>query len=213
MADFMASPDFQFIIRVLNTNVDGRKSELSARQARLAELLIAARVLLLRRGLVACSEDQGGQFRHWAACFCPRMSPACPGFLTGGFDFADIVYALTAIVGIGRRFAHLLCKKAGVDTNQRAGQLKPEQYEKIVAILSNPQHYKIPEWFLNRRSDFVDGKSFQIFSNNLSTKLREDIERMKKARIHRGIRHYWNLKVRGQHTVSTGRGDVKLMHH
>jgi len=32
MADYMKTPDFQFIIRVLSTNVDGRQSEFWARR-------------------------------------------------------------------------------------------------------------------------------------------------------------------------------------
>ncbi len=140
--------------------------------------------------------------------FWPRLTakrpPLCP---------AEIVYALTTIVGIGRRLSYLLCKKAGINPNLRAGQVTPEQYEKVVAILADPLHYKIPTWFLNRRNDFVTGKTYQIYSNQIATTLRDDIERMKKARIHRGIRHYWGLKVRGQRTCTTGRGAVKLMHH
>nr|AAX30684.2 SJCHGC06893 protein [Schistosoma japonicum] len=32
-----------------------------------------------------------------------------------------------------------------------------------------------------------------------------DLERLKRMRSHRGIRHYWGLRVRGQHTKTTGR--------
>lgn len=45
----------------------------------------------------------------------------------------------------------------------------------------------------------------QLTSSNLDSKLREDLERMKKIRAHRGMRHYWGLRVRGQHTKTTGR--------
>src|SRR5207245_914228 len=31
------------------------------------------------------------------------------------------------------------------------------------------------------------------------------LERLKKIRAHRGLRHYWGLRVRGQHTKTTGR--------
>jgi small subunit ribosomal protein S18e len=37
-------------------------------------------------------------------------------------------------------------------------------------------------------------------------KLRDDLERMKKVRAHRGVRHMLGLRVRGQHTCTTGRG-------
>ena len=56
-----------------------------------------------------------------------------------------------------------------------------------------------------RQKDIKDGRFTQIVSNVLDTKLREDLERLKKIRNHRGLRHYWGLRVRGQHTKTTGR--------
>ncbi|CAO1618608.1 unnamed protein product [Sympodiomycopsis kandeliae] len=116
-----------------------------------------------------------------------------------------IMYALTEIKGIGRRFANVVCKKADVDLAKRAGELNSDELERIVTILQNPQDFKIPNWMLNRQRDMVDGKSFQVLSNNLDSKLRDDLERLKKIRSHRGIRHYLQLRVRGQHTKTTGR--------
>ena len=142
MAVAIADTDFQHMLRVCNTNLDGRKK---------------------------------------------------------------VPYALTGIKGCGRRFAYLVCKRAGVDVNQRAGLLKPEQVDKIVDILSNPLNYKIPVWFLNRRRDTKDGKDVQLIANAVETRLRDDIEALKKIRAHRGLRHYWGLRVRGQHTKTTGR--------
>lgn len=57
--------------------------------------------------------------------------------------------------------------------------------------MSNPRQYKIPDWFLNRQKDIVDGKFNQLTSSNLDSKLRDDLERLKKIRAHRGMRHYW----------------------
>ena len=70
---------------------------------------------------------------------------------------------------------------------------------------------QIPTWMVNRRRDRVDGKSGHLTSNQIATKLREDIEALKKVRAHRGLRHYWGLKVRGQHTGTTGRGRAAAM--
>lgn len=36
------------------------------------------------------------------------------------------------------------------------------QVEKIVTIMANPRQYKIPDWFLNRQKDIVDGKYSQV---------------------------------------------------
>ena len=116
-----------------------------------------------------------------------------------------IPFALTGIKGCGRRFAHLVCKRAGIDTNKRAGLLSPAEIEKLVDVLTNPMNYKIPTWFLNRQKDNKDGKDSQLISNAVETRLREDIEALKKIRAHRGLRHYWGLRVRGQHTKTTGR--------
>jgi small subunit ribosomal protein S18e len=86
-----------------------------------------------------------------------------------------------------------------------SGELTQDEVEKLVAIIQSPKQFKIPEWFLNRQREWKTGKTMQAFSNNLSAKLREDLERLKKIRSHRGLRHYWGIRVRGQHTKTTGR--------
>jgi len=121
------------------------------------------------------------------------------------------MYALTKIRGIGRRFANLICKKADIDLNKRAGELTEEEIEALKTIIANPLQFNIPVWFLNNQKDHKDGKDSQVVSNQLDTKLRDNFERMKKMRLHRGLRHYWNLRVRGQHTKTTGRRS-KIQH-
>ena len=51
-----------------------------------------------------------------------------------------------------------------------------------MTIVANPRAYKIPDWFLNRQKDVKDGRFSQITSSALDTKLREDLERLKKIR-------------------------------
>merc|ERR1712059_33423 len=83
---------------------------------------------------------------------------------------------------------------ADIPLHKRAGELSEEEVEKIVTIMQNPRQYKIPDWFLNRNRDHKDGKTNQVMANMLDNKLR----------AHRGLRHYWGLRVRGQHTRTTG---------
>merc|ERR1712228_535529 len=116
-----------------------------------------------------------------------------------------IPFAVTAIRGVGRRFAILACKKAEIDVNKRAGELSAAELEALMVVISNPRQFKIPDWFLNRQKDIKDGRYSQVISSALDTKLRDDLERLKKMRNHRGLRHYWGLRVRGQHTKTTGR--------
>jgi small subunit ribosomal protein S18e len=120
-----------------------------------------------------------------------------------------IMFALTQIKGCGRRFANLCCKMAEIDLNKRAGELTEDEVKKLVTVMQNPRQYRVPDWFLNRQKDIKDGKYTQVLSNSLDIKLREDLERLKKIRAHRGIRHYWGIRVRGQHTKTTGRNRVR----
>eukprot|EP00842_Homolaphlyctis_polyrhiza_P000776 jgi/Hompol1/169/HPOL_003019-RA len=116
-----------------------------------------------------------------------------------------IMYAMTAIKGIGARYSNLVLKKADVDLTKRAGEVTNDELERVVTIMQNPRQYKIPDWFLNRQKDIKDGKYSQVVANAMDSKLRDDLERLKKIRVHRGLRHYWGVRVRGQHTKTTGR--------
>ncbi|KAA8495014.1 40S ribosomal protein S18 [Porphyridium purpureum] len=116
-----------------------------------------------------------------------------------------VTIALTAVKGVGRRFSNLVLKKADIDLNKRAGELSNEEIDRIVTIIQDPAAFKIPNWFLNRQKNFKDGKYLQLISNNLDGQLREDLDRLRKIRAHRGIRHYMGIRVRGQHTKTTGR--------
>ena len=116
-----------------------------------------------------------------------------------------VMYALTQIKGIGRRFSNVVCKKAEIDMGKRAGELSAAELESLMVIVSNPRQFRIPDWFLNRQKNYKDGKYLQQVSNQLDTTLRDDLERLKKIRNHRGLRHYWGIRVRGQHTKTTGR--------
>jgi len=100
----------------------------------------------------------------------------------------------------------IVLKKAEVDLNKRAGEVTADEIERVVGILQNPKAFHIPDWMVNRRKDKFDGKTFHMVSNQIATKIREDLEALKKVRAHRGLRHYWGIKVRGQHTGTTGRG-------
>lgn len=72
------------------------------------------------------------------------------------------MFALTAIKGVGRRYSNIVLKKADVNLDKRAGECSEEEVEKIVTIMSNPRQYKIPDWFLNRQKDIIDGKYSQV---------------------------------------------------
>lgn len=76
-----------------------------------------------------------------------------------------VMYAMTSVKGVGRRFSNIVCKKADVDMDKRAGELTQKEMDDLVNVIQNPLEYKIPQWMLNRRKDFKDGKTSQISSN------------------------------------------------
>jgi ribosomal protein S13 len=64
----------------------------------------------------------------------------------------------------------------------RVGELSATELENLMVIVGNPRQFKIPDWFLNRKKDHMDGRYSQVVSNALDMKLRDDLERLKKIR-------------------------------
>eukprot|EP00961_Rhodomonas_salina_P056967 765979-Rhodomonas_salina.2 len=73
-----------------------------------------------------------------------------------------VMYAMCSVKGVGRRFSNIVCKKADVDMDKRAGELTQKEMDDLVNVIQNPLEYKIPQWMLNRRKDFKDGKTTQV---------------------------------------------------
>ena len=50
----------------------------------------------------------------------------------------SILYAMTSIKGVGRRYAHAVLRKADVDLKKRAGELTEEEvcYHTIVVVIA-----------------------------------------------------------------------------
>ena len=59
---------------------------------------------------------------------------------------------------------------------------------------------------LNRRKDYATGQDIHLTGSDLVLTIKSDIDRMKKIKSWKGIRHALGLKVRGQRTRTTGRG-------
>ncbi|XP_042469886.1 pentatricopeptide repeat-containing protein At1g66345, mitochondrial-like isoform X2 [Zingiber officinale] len=92
------------------------------------------------------------------------------------------MFAFTSIKGIGRRFANIVYKKADVEMSKRAGELSAAELENLMTVVANPHQFKIPDWFLNRKKDYKDGRYSQVVSNVLDLNLRDNLERLKKIR-------------------------------
>lgn len=116
-----------------------------------------------------------------------------------------LYHGLTKIRGIGVSFANAVCKISKIDKTKRVGDLTDQEIEKLTDIIRNPSKYGIPKWILNRRKDPNDNTNKHIVTSDLRFIQDNDIKMMKKMKSYKGIRHMFNLPVRGQCTRSNFR--------
>jgi small subunit ribosomal protein S13 len=121
-----------------------------------------------------------------------------------------LVYGLSAVKGIGYTFSLAVCRVLGLDPYMKLGYLTDEEVKNIEAVVREPLKYHIPEWYYNRRKDYTTGENIHLTGATLLFHVKEDIEREKKIKSWRGIRHIYGLKVRGQRTRTTGRTGVTV---
>ncbi len=110
--------------------------------------------------------------------------------------------ALWRIKGIGFMFAHAVRVALGIDKNKKIGELSEEELEKLEDCIKNPQRYGIPSWLYNRRKDYETGEDRHLVTSDLDLTVEKDLDRLKKIKSYRGIRHSMHLPVRGQRTKS-----------
>ncbi len=118
---------------------------------------------------------------------------------------AKIEHGLTQIKGIGKRFAQAIVKIAELDPEIRIGAIAEKDLNRLEEIIMNPIENGIPIWMVNRKKDLVTGENQHVLANQLELSVKRDIDRMKRIKSYKGIRHHLHLKVRGQRTKSTGR--------
>lgn len=116
-----------------------------------------------------------------------------------------LIHGLSQIKGVGRRFAQACVRVLGYDPATRTGELSDREVAEIEEIIQNPVEKGIPGWLVNRQHDLRTGKDRHLTSTEVDLVLKMDVDRMMRTRSWKGIRHYLGLKVRGQHTRTTGR--------
>lgn len=112
--------------------------------------------------------------------------------------------ALTGVKGVGLRLAPLVADEAGVDRNEKIGNLSDEDVENLQEALDAIADMA-PSWMLNRQKDYDSGEDLHYIATEIGITLKDDLNRLKKVRSYRGVRHENNLPVRGQRTRSNGR--------
>ncbi|MFW9833468.1 MAG: 30S ribosomal protein S13 [Candidatus Thorarchaeota archaeon] len=122
----------------------------------------------------------------------------------------NILQGLTRIRGVGLRLSQAIITKLGIDPSQRFGFLKDADLKKIEKILKDPVASEFPDWYVNRQRDRMSGKMLHLTGSDLDFAHRNDIDRLRRIKSWRGVRHSLGLRVRGQHTRTTGRGGMAV---
>jgi small subunit ribosomal protein S13 len=116
-----------------------------------------------------------------------------------------IIYAIQGIKGIGYRVAEGIVKELNVDPREKIGNLSDEQIEEIRSLIEEKIDEILPGWMMNHRKDYFTGEDRHILSTDLDLQKQDDINRLKRIKCYRGVRHEKGLPVRGQRTRSNGR--------
>jgi len=113
---------------------------------------------------------------------------------------------LIKIKGVSWAMANAVCKKLKIDKNRKIGSLTDEEIKKISEFIKNPN---VPEFVVNRNSDFETGENKHLSGSDLDLRKEFDIKRLKKIKTYRGLRHSVNLPTRGQRTKANFRRNRK----
>lgn len=99
-----------------------------------------------------------------------------------------LVFALKDVYGLGLNYSKHICKSLGYDVNVRVPQLKQKDLNKINSLINVKYKYTIEA--------------------ELKKNTYDNIQKMKKIKSYKGIRHSYNLPVNGQrtHTNAKTRG-------
>jgi len=116
-----------------------------------------------------------------------------------------VIYAIQGIKGIGYRVAEGIVKELNMNPREKIGNLTDEQIEEIRALIEEKIEGLLPGWMMNHRRDYFTGEDRHILSTELDLQKQDDINRLKRIKCYRGVRHEKGLPVRGQRTRSNGR--------
>lgn len=121
----------------------------------------------------------------------------------------QVIPAIAQVKGLGIRTAAIVAERAGVNAYQKIGNLSDADVAKLQEAVEAIGE-SVPTWMLNRRKDVETGDDLHLIGTDVELKLRDDLNRLKKIRTFRGLRHESGQKVRGQRSKSNGRTGLTL---
>ncbi len=118
-------------------------------------------------------------------------------------------YALTQVKGVGDTLAHIIAREADVDETVKIGNLPDKQIEQLNDLVVNTADV-VPPWMRNRQRDIETGEDKHLIGPEIDMTRRDDINRLKKIKSYRGLRHEKGLPVRGQRTRGNKRSGLAV---
>ena len=122
----------------------------------------------------------------------------------------NLLQGLTKVKGVGLRISKTIINQLGLDPSERLGYITDDVIASIEKIIKDPVAEGLPGWYVNRPRDRMSGRMLHLIGSDLDFAHRNDIDRLRRIKSWRGTRHQLGLKVRGQHTRTTGRGGMAV---
>jgi small subunit ribosomal protein S13 len=116
----------------------------------------------------------------------------------------SVTQALTGVKGVHNRLSHVIVRQAGISPAKLMGDLSDDEIQRLTATLEGVEDFT-PGWMRNRQKDLDSGDDAHLIGSEIDLMLRDDLNRLKKIRSWRGLRHEKKLPVRGQRTKANGR--------
>ena len=107
--------------------------------------------------------------------------------------------AITRVKGVGKMFSNAIVAKTGLGDKLLA-ECSEAEIQTLEDVITNPAKHGIPEWMFNRRFDPVTGETRHISVSGMDFTQKMDVDKEKRMKSYRGIRHIQHLPVRGQRT-------------
>jgi small subunit ribosomal protein S13 len=117
-----------------------------------------------------------------------------------------IFAGLTLIQGISWAFANAVCKILDLDKKKKIQEMTAEEIKSLEECI---REASVPVFLKNRQKDFETGEDGHISGIDLKLRKEFDIKRLKKIKSYKGVRHNYNLPVRGQRTKANFRKNRK----
>jgi len=117
----------------------------------------------------------------------------------------QLFISLQKIKGISGVLANAICRIHNLERERKVGTLNKKEIKKIENTLKTPSKFGIPSWMLNRRKNSETGEDQHLIESDLTFTQKQDIKKMMNIKSYKGVRHMFDLPVRGQKTRSSFR--------